>query len=62
MIVLNTFSKAWANAAIRLGVVYAQEAIIDIFKKVSNPYPINQLTQEQALDVLKTSVRHLRTG
>ena len=53
MIVLNTFSKAWANAAIRLGVVYAQEAIIDIFKKVSNPYPINQLTQEQALDVLK---------
>ena len=24
-----------------------------IFKKVSNPYPINQLTQEQALDVLK---------
>ena len=61
MIVLNTFSKAWANAAIRLGVVYAQEAIIDIFKKVSNPYPINQLTQEQALDVLKHGTT-LRTG
>ena len=53
MIVLNTFSKAWANAAIHLGVVYAQEAIINIFNKVSNPYHISQLTQEQGLDVLK---------
>ena len=53
MIVLNTFSKAWASAAIRLGVVYAQEAIINVFNKVSDPYHINQLTQEQAIDVLK---------
>ena len=42
MIVLNTFSKAWASAAIRLGVVYAQEAIINIFNKVSSPYHISQ--------------------
>lgn len=53
MIVLNTFSKAWASAAIRLGVAYAQEAIINVFNKVSSPYHINQLTQEQAIDVLK---------
>ena len=53
MIVLNTFSKAWASAAIRLGVVYAQEAIINIFNKVSSPYHISQLTQEQGLDALK---------
>ena len=53
IIVLNTFSKAWASAAIRLGMVYAQEAIISIFNKVSGPYHINQLTQEQAIDVLK---------
>ena len=53
MIVLNTFSKAWASAAIRLGVVYAQEAIINVFNKVSGSYHINQLTQEQAIDVLK---------
>ena len=53
MIVLNTFSKAWASAAIRLGVVYAQEAIISIFNKVSSPYHISQLTQEQGLDALK---------
>lgn len=53
MIVLNTFSKAWASAAIRLGMVYAQEAIISIFNKVSSPYHISQLTQEQGLDALK---------
>ncbi len=53
MIVLNTFSKAWASAAIRLGVVYAQEAIINIFNKVSSPYHISQLTQAQGLDALK---------
>lgn len=53
MIVLNTFSKAWANAAIRLGVTYAQEAVIDLFNKVKYPYNINQLTQEQAVDALK---------
>ena len=53
LIVLNTFSKAWASAAIRLGVVYAQEAIISIFNKVSSPYHISQLTQEQGLDALK---------
>ena len=53
MIILNTFSKAWASAAIRLGVIYAQEAIINVFNKVSSPYSINQLTQEQAIDVLR---------
>ena len=53
LIVLNTFSKAWASAVIRLGVVYAQEAIISIFNKVSSPYHISQLTQEQGLDALK---------
>ena len=37
----------------RLGVVYAQEAIISIFNKVSSPYHISQLTQEQGLDALK---------
>ena len=53
MIVLNTFSKAWANAAIRLGAVYAQEAIINIFNAVKAPYNISQLTQVQGLEALK---------
>ena len=53
MIVLNTFSKAWANAAIRLGAVYAQEAIINILNAVKAPYNISQLTQVQGLEALK---------
>lgn len=53
MIVLNTFSKAWANAAIRLGAIYAQEAIINIFNAVKAPYNISQLTQVQGLEALK---------
>ena len=53
LIVLNTFSKAWGCAAIRLGMAFAQPAIIDIYNKVKYPYNVNQLTQQQALEALK---------
>ncbi len=53
LIVLNTFSKAWGCAALRLGMAYAQPAIIDLFNKVKYPYNINLLTQEKAMDALK---------
>ncbi len=52
LIVMQTFSKAWAGAAIRLGIGYASEEIISIFNKVKYPYNINELTQRQALKVL----------
>ena len=53
LIVLNTMSKAWGCAAIRLGMAFASEEIIAIFNKVKYPYNVNQLTQEQALETLK---------
>ena len=53
LIVLNTMSKAWGCAAIRLGMAFASEEIISIFNKVKYPYNVNQLTQEQALQALK---------
>lgn len=53
LIVLNTFSKAWGCAAIRLGMAFADEEIIKIFNKVKYPYNINELTQRQALEILK---------
>lgn len=53
LIVLNTFSKAWGAAAIRLGMAFAQKDIIDIFNKVKYPYNVNLLTQKQALELLK---------
>lgn len=52
IIVLNTFSKAWGCAAIRLGMAFARKDIIDIFNKVKYPYNINALTQEKALDII----------
>ena len=52
LIVLNTFSKLWASAAIRLGMAFASEEIIALFNKVKYPYNVNQLTQQQALHVL----------
>ncbi|MBR1665781.1 MAG: histidinol-phosphate transaminase [Bacteroidaceae bacterium] len=52
LIVLNTFSKLWASAAIRLGMAFASEEIIGLFNKVKYPYNVNLLTQQQALKVL----------
>ena len=52
LIVLNTFSKAWASAAIRLGMAFASEEIIALFNKVKYPYNVNFLTQEKACSLL----------
>ena len=52
LIVLNTFSKAWGCAAIRLGMAFASKEIINIYNKVKYPYNVNQLTQQQALEAL----------
>ena len=53
IIVLNTFSKAWASAAIRLGIAFASPEIIGYFNNVKYPYNVNILTQKQAIDILK---------
>ena len=52
IIVLNTLSKAWASAAIRLGMAFASSAIINIFNKVKYPYNVNLLTQQKAMEIL----------
>lgn len=52
LIVLQTFSKAWACAGIRLGMAFASPEVIGLFNKVKYPYNVNVLTQRQALDVL----------
>ena len=45
-------SKAWASAAIRLGMAFASPEIIAVFNKVKYPYNVNLLTQEQATKML----------
>lgn len=53
LIVLQTFSKAWGCAAIRLGMAFASPEIIGIFNKIKYPYNVNRLTQEEAIRVLQ---------
>ena len=53
LIVLNTMSKAWGCAAIRLGMAFASKEIIGLYNKVKYPYNVNLLTQQQALEALK---------
>ena len=52
LIVLATFSKAWAAAGIRLGMAFAGVEIIDLFNKVKYPYNVNVLTQRKAQEIL----------
>ena len=52
LIVLQTFSKAWGCAAIRLGMAFASQEVISILNKIKYPYNVNQLTQKQALEML----------
>lgn len=52
LIVLQTFSKAWGCAAIRLGMAFASPQIIAVFNKIKYPYNVNLLTQKQAIEML----------
>jgi len=54
LVVLQTFSKAWGLAGIRLGMAFASEEIISLFNKVKPPYNVNVLTQKAALASLKS--------
>ena len=55
IIVLQTFSKAWGLAALRVGVAYADTSIIEILNKVRPPFNINSNSQELILNALKKS-------
>jgi histidinol-phosphate aminotransferase len=52
LVVLQTFSKAWGCAGIRLGMAFASQAIIDVINKIKYPYNVNSLTQQSAMSML----------
>lgn len=52
LIVLQTLSKAWGMAGIRLGMAFASRDIIIIMNKIKAPYNISEPAQEQALNAL----------
>lgn len=53
LVVLQTLSKAWGLAGLRLGMAFASQSIIEVMNKVKPPYNINQATQELVLKALE---------
>jgi histidinol-phosphate aminotransferase len=51
LVILQTFSKAWGMAGIRLGMAFAAPEIISVLNKIKYPYNLNILTQEKALEL-----------
>lgn len=52
LVILQTFSKAWGLAGLRLGIAYASKEIIAILNKIKYPYNVNVMTQRLALEAL----------
>ncbi|WP_256012595.1 histidinol-phosphate transaminase [Desertivirga xinjiangensis] len=52
LVILQTLSKAWGLAALRVGMAFASEEIIEVFNKVKPPYNINEASQQLALQAL----------
>jgi histidinol-phosphate aminotransferase len=52
LVILQTFSKAWGMAGLRLGMAFASEPIIEVLSRIKYPYNLNILTQEKGLELL----------
>jgi histidinol-phosphate aminotransferase len=52
LVVLQTLSKAWGLAGLRVGMAFASEEIIEVMNKVKPPYNINEASQQLALQAL----------
>jgi histidinol-phosphate aminotransferase len=53
LVVLQTFSKAWGLAGLRVGLAFANEKIIELFNRVKPPYNVSQIAQEAILRALE---------
>lgn len=60
LIVMQTFSKAWGLAGARVGVAYANAAIIELMDKTKPPYNVSSLNQNEALTALSNSAEFER--
>ncbi|WP_026950111.1 histidinol-phosphate transaminase [Algoriphagus mannitolivorans] len=57
LLVMQTFSKAWGLAALRLGMAFASEELIRILNKIKPPYNISGLTQETVLNAIRNKAK-----
>lgn len=55
LVVLQTFSKAYGLAGLRLGMLFASKELVSWLNKIKPPYNINQLTQEKAIQALENT-------
>ena len=53
LVILQTLSKAWGLAGLRVGMAFASQEIIEVFNKVKPPYNINEASQNIALEALQ---------
>lgn len=52
LVILQTFSKAWGLAGLRVGLAFASEQVIQLFNKVKPPYNVSQIAQQMVLSAL----------
>jgi len=52
LVIMQTLSKAWGLAGLRLGMAFTSKPITDLMNKVKYPYNINTATQLLALEAL----------
>jgi histidinol-phosphate aminotransferase len=52
LVVMQTLSKAWGLAGLRVGMAFASEEIIEVMNKVKPPYNVNESSQQLALEAL----------
>lgn len=52
LVVLQTLSKAWGLAGLRLGMAFGSSELIEVLNRIKPPYNINQATQDLVLEAL----------
>jgi len=59
LVILQTFSKAWGMAGLRLGMAFAAEPIIEVLSRIKYPYNLSILTQQKGLELLSDEQKKL---
>lgn len=61
LVVLQTFSKAWGLAGLRVGLAFADEKIIEFFNRIKQPYNVSQIAQKTILQAFENKARVEKT-
>ena len=57
LVVMQTLSKAWGLAALRVGMLFSSAPVIEVLTKIKPPYNVNQASQELALEALENTAQ-----